>query len=46
MIYEITCIDPNGETKTFTIQDTDKIKITMENNDEGNFVVFTNEFNQ
>ena len=46
MIYEITCIDPNGETKTLTIQDTDKIKITMENNDEGNFVVFTNEFNQ
>lgn len=46
MIYEITCKDSNNEVKTFTIQDTDKVKITMENNDEGNFVVFTNEFNQ
>lgn len=46
MIYEITCKDSNNEVKTFTVQDTDKVKITMESNDEGNFVVFTNEFNQ
>lgn len=46
MIYEITCIDPNGETKTFTMQDTENIAINIEYQEKGNFLTFANYFNQ
>ena len=45
MIYEITCKDSNNEVKTLTIQDTDKIKISLENNKDGDFITFRNDFN-
>ena len=49
MIYEITCKDSNNEVKTLTIQDTDKIKISLENNKDGDFITYPlhyNSFNQ
>ena len=45
MIYEITCKDSNNEVKTLAIQDTDKIKISLENNKDGDFITFRNDFN-
>lgn len=46
MIYEITCSNPNGETETFTIQDTENITINIEYQGNENFLTFTNYFNQ
>ncbi len=46
MIYEITCSNPNGETETFTIQDTENITINIEYQENENFLTFTNYFNQ
>ena len=46
MIYEITCSNPNGETETFTIQDTENITINIEYQENENFLTFANYFNQ
>lgn len=46
MTYEITCKNSNDELLTLTIQDTEKIKISMEDGEFGNFILFRNEFNQ
>lgn len=46
MTYEITCKDLTNEVKTLTIQDTDKIKISLENNKDGNFITFRNDFTE
>ena len=45
MTYEITCKNSNDELLTLTIQDTEKIKISMEDGEFGNFILFRNEFN-
>lgn len=46
MTYEITCKNSDNELLTLTIQDTEKIKISMEDGEFGNFILFRNEFNQ
>ena len=38
MIYEITCSNPNGETETFTMQDTENITINIEYQENENFL--------